>query len=215
VVKAAAQAQAIIAAAKNQGGGLVPMNVAQIHALSQIQAQAIVNACPQTGLVVGGRGSSVGGGGGEKPQHTPQQIQNQVQLQAQAFVHAHTQAQSSAATYKGGDSVPAASAVGAKQKHVVPPQGPTMMTASSSASTVVPPVSNLVVQQLQIPPATQMTAQMKRKHPGGGIVTPAPAVPSAAIVLPSAMSQSYPPVAPTPSSMTTLAPPLPSPSSPS
>lgn len=44
---------------------------AQITALSQIQAQAIVHA--------------------RKSQGTPQQIQTQIQLQAQALVHAHTQ----------------------------------------------------------------------------------------------------------------------------
>lgn len=85
MVQAAAQAQAVVAAAKNRGGGLVPMNAAQISALSQIQAQAIVNARPQTALLGAKAGSD------EKP--TQQQIQNQIQLQAQALVHAHTQAQ--------------------------------------------------------------------------------------------------------------------------
>jgi nuclear transcription factor Y gamma len=96
MVQAAAQAQAVVAAAKNRGGGLVPMNAAQISALSQIQAQAIVNARPQTALVGGTPGKT-----DEKP--TPQQIQNQIQLQAQALVHAHTQAQIAAGIYKGGD----------------------------------------------------------------------------------------------------------------
>ena len=96
MVQAAAQAQAVVAAAKNRGGGLVPMNSAQIVALSQIQAQAIVNARPQTALGVGGKSAD------EKP--TPQQIQNQIQLQAQALVHAHTQAQIGAGIYKGGDT---------------------------------------------------------------------------------------------------------------
>ena len=96
MVQAAAQAQAVVAAAKNRGGGLVPMNAAQISALSQIQAQAIVNARPQTALVGGTPGKT-----DQKP--TPQQIQNQIQLQAQALVHAHTQAQIAAGIYKGGD----------------------------------------------------------------------------------------------------------------
>jgi len=75
MVQAAAQAQAVVAAAKNRGGGLVPMNAAQVQALSQIQAQAIVNARPQTALI----------GPGVKPDDKPtqQQIQNQIQLQAQ------------------------------------------------------------------------------------------------------------------------------------
>jgi hypothetical protein len=61
MVQAAAQAQAVVAAAKTRGDGLVPMNQSQIHALSQIQAQAIVHA--------------------RKSQGTPQQIQTQIQLQ--------------------------------------------------------------------------------------------------------------------------------------
>jgi len=75
----------------------VPMNAAQVQALSQIQAQAIVNARPQTALI----------GPGVKPDDKPtqQQIQNQIQLQAQALVHAHTQAQISAGIYKGDDGV--------------------------------------------------------------------------------------------------------------
>lgn len=93
MVQAAAQAQAVVAAAKNRGGGLVPMNAAQIAALSQIQAQAIVNARPQTALI-----GVVKPGSDDKP--TPQQIQNQIQLQAQALVHAHTQAQITAGIYK-------------------------------------------------------------------------------------------------------------------
>ena len=162
MVQAAAQAQAVVAAAKNRGGGLVPMNAAQIHALSQIQAQAIVNARPQTALVGSARG---GGVAGEKP--TPQQIQNQIQLQAQALVHAHTQAQISAGIYKGGDAAAAGGA--AKQKHAAPPQA------------VPAPVSNPMA-QLQSP--AQLANQMKRKHPGG-FMAPAPAV------LPSAPPQSY------------------------
>ncbi len=178
MVQAAAQAQAVVAAAKNRGGGLVPMNAAQIHALSQIQAQAIVNARPQTALVGSGRlggGGGVAGGGGEKP--TPQQIQNQVQLQAQALVHAHTQAQISAGIYKGGDAAAAAAAGGAaKQKHAAPPQAPHAVPA---------PVSNPMAQP-QSP--AQLANQMKRKHPGGGLSAPASAV---AAVLPSAPPRSY------------------------
>lgn len=83
MVQAAAQAQAVVAAAKSRGDGLVPMNSAQVAALSQIQAQAIVNA--------------------RKSQGTPQQIQTQIQLQAQALVHAHTQAQIAAGIFKGDE----------------------------------------------------------------------------------------------------------------
>jgi len=66
------------------------MNSAQIQALSQIQAQAIVNARKSSG--------------------SPQQIQTQIQLQAQALVHAHTQAQIAAGIYKGDAPTPAPAA---------------------------------------------------------------------------------------------------------
>ena len=57
------------------------MNSAQIAALSQVQARAIVNARKSVG--------------------TPEQINTQIQLQTQALVHAHTQAQINAGIYKG------------------------------------------------------------------------------------------------------------------
>ena len=120
MVQAAAQAQAVVAAAKNRGGGLVPMNAAQISALSQIQAQAIVNARPQTAII----GSGTTAKKNEKP--TPQQIQNQTQLQAQALVHAHTQAQISAGIYKGGEPAPAAATKST-------PQAPLSLPAAAPA----------------------------------------------------------------------------------
>jgi nuclear transcription factor Y gamma len=71
------------------------MNAAQIAALSQIQAQAIVHARKSTG--------------------TPAETQTQIQIQAQALVHAHTQAQIAAGIYKGdaadGDKKQAPAAV--------------------------------------------------------------------------------------------------------
>jgi nuclear transcription factor Y, gamma len=85
---------AVVAAAKSRGGGtLQPMTAAQIAALSQVQAQAIVHA----------RKASAG------TQQTPQQLQRQIQLQAQALVHAHTQAQIQAGIYKGTGEDAAAS----------------------------------------------------------------------------------------------------------
>lgn len=126
MVQAAAQAQAVVAAAKNRGGGLVPMNAAQIAALSQIQAQAIVNARPQMAL-----SGKPGVDPNEKP--TPQQIQNQIQLQAQALVHAHTQAQISAGIYKGGEATPAATTAAAAAAAKKPP------AAAPSATAALPP----------------------------------------------------------------------------
>lgn len=99
MVQAAAQAQAVVSAAKSRGDGLVPMNAQQIAALSQIQAQAIVNARPQTALLASGGPTTDKDG---KPiQPTQAQIQHQITLQAQALVHAHTQAQIAAGIYKG------------------------------------------------------------------------------------------------------------------
>jgi hypothetical protein len=54
MVQAAAKAQAVVAATMNRWGGFLLMNTAQITALSQIQARAIVNARPQTAPSEGG-----------------------------------------------------------------------------------------------------------------------------------------------------------------
>lgn len=136
MVQAAAQAQAVVAAAKNRGGGLVPMNAAQIDALSQIQARAIVNARPQTALV-GSSGAAAGTNPGEP---TPQQIQNQIQLQAQALVHAHTQAQIAAGIFKETEktkapSAPSASSASNLMRSSVP-QSVGMKRPAPAASTV-------------------------------------------------------------------------------
>jgi len=149
MVQAAAQAQAVVAAAKNRGGGLVPMNAAQISALSQIQAQAIVNARPQTALVGGTPGKT-----DEKP--TPQQIHNQIQLQAQALVHAHTQAQIAAGIYKGGD--PATSpAAKAAAKPGVAVAAATAKASNSSASQQIKPSPQSELKPISTPYAGVLT----------------------------------------------------------
>ena len=107
MVQAAAQAQAVVAAAKSRGDGLVPMNASQINALSQIQAQAIVHARKSPG--------------------TPSQIQTQIHLQAQALVHAHTQAQIQAGIFKG-DSSTSNNAADAPKKKASPAMTPSQMT---------------------------------------------------------------------------------------
>jgi len=75
------------------------MNASQISALSQIQAQAIVNARPSTALIAAGKSEKDGGS------PTPEMISSQIQLQAQALVHAHTQAQIAAGIFKGNGDV--------------------------------------------------------------------------------------------------------------
>jgi len=79
------------------------MTAAQIAALSQIQAQAIVHARKSKWQKMAALSKETPGS-----QHasfaaasSPQQIQTQIQLQAQALVHAHTQAQIAAGIYKG------------------------------------------------------------------------------------------------------------------
>ncbi len=83
---------------------------AQITALSQIQAQAIVHA--------------------RKSQGTPQQIQTQIQLQAQALVHAHTQAQIAAGIFRGDESANAPASSPAPVPATVVPS----ITKSNSAA---------------------------------------------------------------------------------
>jgi len=107
MVQAAAQAQAVVAAAKSRGDGLTPMSAAQIAALSQIQAQAIVNARPQTALLASGTPAVDKDGNQVLP--TPEQIQYQINIQAQALIHAHTQAQIALGIYKGDSSTGALS----------------------------------------------------------------------------------------------------------
>lgn len=158
MVQAAAQAQAVVAAAKNRGGGLVPMNAAQISALSQIQAQAIVNARPQTAIT----GSGTTTKRNEKP--TPQQIQNQTQLQAQALVHAHTQAQISAGIYKGGEPAPAAATKPT-------PQAPLSLPASAPA--------RKMREQALLPSAANQINPHHRMAPQPLAIAPQPASASA------------------------------------
>mmetsp|Transcript_29565 Transcript_29565/g.62718 ORF Transcript_29565/g.62718 Transcript_29565/m.62718 type:complete len:448 (+) Transcript_29565:56-1399(+) len=186
MVQAAAQAQAVVAAAKNRGGGLVPMNAAQIAALSQIQAQAIVNARPQTALIGSGTVKS-----DEKP--TPQQIQNQIQLQAQALVHAHTQAQISAGIYKGGEVPPAA----ARPKAA--PQAPLHQArvAPAQVSNPMATKTKILIQQRLHPTPIQpapVVSQMKPnhlppvQHPGALIPQPTgiPAATTMSLMAPAA-----------------------------
>lgn len=167
MVQAAAQAQAVVAAAKNRGGGLVPMNAAQITALSQIQAQAIVNARPQTALVASGEKSAT---------PTAQQLQNQIQLQAQALVHAHTQAQISAGIFRGdatGNGSLASSTIAPKRKiEVSVKQSSKMRPSPEPLALSIPPKSGITLPGMHknpiIPtntiPAKNIPSPIKKQH---------------------------------------------------
>lgn len=157
MVQAAAQAQAVVSAAKSRGDGLVPMNAQQIAALSQIQAQAIVNARPQTALLASGGPTTDKDG---KPiQPTQAQIQHQITLQAQALVHAHTQAQISAGIYKGDGS-----AKGATKAAISTAAKPaaTSSALSESTSAMTP---NQLAQQTNLSSRHESTKkEMIQKH---------------------------------------------------
>ena len=126
------------------------MNSAQIAALSQVQARAIVNARKSVG--------------------TPEQINTQIQLQTQALVHAHTQAQINAGIYKGevkDETKPAptasvAVAPVAKTNVAVAPAGDTNMVVSSSAAAETSAPSFLDADGMPQPSATspQFLAQL-------------------------------------------------------
>ena len=138
MVQAAAQAQAVVSAAKSRGDGLVPMNAQQIAALSQIQAQAIVNARPQTALLASG--TPTVDKDGKPVQPTQAQIQHQITLQAQALVHAHTQAQIAAGIYKGdgnGAAKLAQAAAAAKPAPVPRPVATPIATPIATSSSAV------------------------------------------------------------------------------
>jgi histone H3/H4 len=124
------------------------MNAAQISALSQIQAQAIVNARPSTALIAGGVTD-------KNAAPTKQQITNQIQLQAQALVHAHTQAQIAAGIYKGGEApksgvnVAAGSASSSASK-----SKPTATSAVPSSSVGTKPLAKTQPAPTGAPPST-------------------------------------------------------------
>lgn len=145
MVQAAAQAQAVVAAAKSRGDGLVPMNAAQIATLSQIQAQAIVNARKATTKL------------------TPQQVQTQIQLQAQALVHAHTQAQIQGGIYKG-DATPAKE-VAVKPEAAPAARKPPPTTKSSEEADPMPEASGDGVDDFEMsepPPAANSPAFLQQ-----------------------------------------------------
>lgn len=152
MVQAAAQAQAVVAAAKSRGDGLQPMTAAQIAALSQIQAQAIVHARKSVG--------------------TPQQIQTQIQLQAQALVHAHTQAQIQAGIYKGDTSKEGASEEAASKPKAAP-----TTTSSAVAAAVAAPSKVLPATEPIAPPAASTTA-LAPTNTAMSIAAPPEAVPA-------------------------------------
>jgi nuclear transcription factor Y gamma len=136
MVQAAAQAQAVVSAAKSRGDGLVPMNAQQIAALSQIQAQAIVNARPQTALLASG--TPTVDKDGKPVQPTQAQIQHQITLQAQALVHAHTQAQIAAGIYKGDGNGSASTAASKPTTATAAPPKPAPVAKPIAAPVATP-----------------------------------------------------------------------------
>ena len=159
MVQAAAQAQAVVAAAKTRGDGLVPMNASQISALSQIQAQAIVNARPSTALIAAGKSEKDGG------TPTPEMISSQIQLQAQALVHAHTQAQRAAGIYKGtGENGAVASSTGhaSKKAKIGQKNGNGFPAKGSAVANSVKPLENLT--QSQMKQQNELTKRQSALH---------------------------------------------------
>jgi nuclear transcription factor Y, gamma len=139
------------------------MNAAQIAALSQIQAQAIVHARKSKWKKMAELSKETQGAqlASFAAASSPQQIQTQIQLQAQALVHAHTQAQIAAGIYKG--EIPSKKDASA-----------TMSQASPSAA-ITPLLTNLTPTQLQQQQA--LTARqdrekeaMKQRHTTPSIV---------------------------------------------
>lgn len=165
--------------------------VAQITALSQIQAQAIVHA--------------------RKSQGTPQQIQTQIQLQAQALVHAHTQAQIATGIYRGEEVGNAPSPATHKTP---PPVAPTsavpvaMVTeavvhsTTTNNSTAVPmetsTTTTTAIEPARVPNPVLMSSS---------VVAPAGALPlegSAAATPTSLVPQAPPPSSSSPQFLATL-----------
>lgn len=163
------------------------MNAAQIAALSQIQAQAIVHA--------------------RKSQGTPAQIQTQIQLQSQALVHAHTQAQIAAGIYKGDDAKPTAaiapSAAAAKAKAAPKKQAPASIAPpATTASAPIPEPASVPNPVLPSTPGASVTAPVAVAAPMEATSTAVvPSVaPPAPTSVPVSTSSSLVPQAPAPSS---------------
>ena len=144
------------------------MSAAQITALSQIQAQAIVNARPQTALVASGEKSAT---------PTAQQLQNQIQLQAQALVHAHTQAQISAGIFRGdaaGNGSLASSSTNAPKRKVegLVKQACKMKSSPEPLPLSIPPKSGITLPGIHKNPiksantisAKTIPSQVKKQH---------------------------------------------------
>lgn len=139
------------------------MNAAQIAALSQIQAQAIVHARKSKWKKMAELSKETQGAqlASFAAASSPQQIQTQIQLQAQALVHAHTQAQIAAGIYKG--EIP-----GKKDASAT-------MSKTSPSAVITPLLTNLTPTQLQQQQA--LTARqdrekeaMKQRHTTPSIV---------------------------------------------
>jgi len=151
MVQAAAQAQAVVAAGKQRGNGLGPMDSTEIAALSRIQAQAIVNVRPSTALIASGKGTD------QNLKPTQEQIESHIQLQTQALIHAHTQAQIAAGVYKGegpssdvsknGQSLPIPKAA---KKQKLNPKLATASTNSTSLTTSTSLTSSQMQQQNEL-----------------------------------------------------------------
>ena len=144
MVQAAAQAQAVVAATKARGD-LVPMNAAEIQALSQKQARAIVNARQQSS------GTTL----------SETEVKSQIQLQAQALIHAHTQAQIALNIYKGDTS----------KTGVTPTTTGKTTGATTTAATKTPAASAAASTMVQPPPKkprltplTLTPAQMQQQN---------------------------------------------------
>jgi nuclear transcription factor Y gamma len=141
MVQAAAQAQAVVAATKARGD-LVPMSAAEINALSQKQAKAIVNARQQTTATT----------------LTESEVKTQIQLQAQALVHAHTQAQIALNIYKGDATKTGATAV--KPATTTISAATAKIAASSSSKEAAQPVAK----KPRLAPLTLNPAQMIQQN---------------------------------------------------
>jgi nuclear transcription factor Y, gamma len=151
MVQAAAQAQAVVAAAKARApnGQLQPMTAAQVAALSQIQAAAIVNSRKVTPAA-----------DGTTTTPSPAQIQAQIQMQAQALVHAHTQALMQSGVYKGDVSPRAGAASTASNSTTAAPKGSsTVGAATAPTKNATSSASAWLSQSQQQPKLTPAQAQ--------------------------------------------------------
>lgn len=167
MVQAAAQAQAVVAAARvRNGGATAPLSRGMISALARAQAEAIVKARAASDATAG----TSAGGDADADGATGSSEAEMVEMQTQALVHAHTQAQIAAGTLKPDYPTTAGEAAAE-----VPPRPALPAVMMHSAPAASAPVSVALSLPQSAPPAVAPPAPQPNGNTTGAGSTSASA----------------------------------------